>query len=167
MAWPKNLSEHFPFADLIHSDKAVQNHIDNTPPDYLMGNAIRLVNLAEQFRALLSDHAGKETPYLVHSGYRSVIVNKLVGGSGAKPGEKPSAHMTFRAMDGHPAGLDLEDAFDLMRRSPLPYDKILIERSGTARWIHFQVAEEGRAPRRLAYRAEMKPGGMHYELLEA
>jgi len=165
MTWPVLVSPNFSFKELIHSVKGEQNHIDNTPPESFLANAERMTALAEGFRALLTKFTGKDTPFVVHSGFRSVVVNRLVGGSGSRPGQKPSAHLTFRAMDFHPFGMDLDQAFNLMRKSDLPYDKLLIERDGKARWIHFQAAAEGKEPRRLAYTAIMRPGGMHYELV--
>lgn len=86
-----NLSKNFTLEELVHSDTALANHIDNTP------SAMVLENLTRVARTLLQpirDAYGKAI--LVTSGYRCKTLNDKVGGS------KTSQHLTGCAVDIQP-----------------------------------------------------------------
>lgn len=145
-----HITEHFSLAELTRTSTGTEND-----PDVQSGaNLVRLAEtILEPIRALLG------VPLIVHSGYRCAAVNKAVGGS-INP---PSAHTEGRACDFHPGdGMDIKQAFDKIRLSEIPYDKILIEHHGGSWWIHVQVAKRGNTPRRLAFTASIGPDGPHY-----
>ncbi len=142
------LSEHFCLEEMTRSQTALRQGIDNTPTEGIVANLTRLCEtLLEPARALLGE------PFHVDSGYRCVALNEAVGGA------KSSAHMTGRAADIIPQGLDLHAAFDKLRLSDLPYDQIIIE---CGAWLHLAVAVEGEQPRRMALTASGGPGDWHY-----
>ena len=144
------ITAHFSDDELNHTDHAIVNHC---PPD-LMDNARRLAeSILEPFRASVG-------PLRVNSWYRCPALNKAVGGANT------SAHLEGRAADIVPAG-DISIAFVTLVKSSLPYDKVILERHGTAWWIHVQVAREGEEPRRQAYTARPKDGKMVYEVYHA
>ena len=81
------LSEHFTLAELIASDWAERNQVDNTPPTEIIENLKRLAAKLEEVRTLLG------YPITINSGYRSSKVNKAIGG---KP---TSSHVQGLAAD--------------------------------------------------------------------
>lgn len=158
-----DLSPHFTLEELTRSSTAERLGISNDPPESLAANAVRLCGLAEEARDILCRAVGREVRMVPSSGYRSPEVNAAVGGSGAKAGEKLSAHCDFRAMDFHPEGTNLANAFDVLRRSLLPFDKLIFEiDSRGAAWIHLQVEREGERPARIVLRGIKGPNGSSY-----
>lgn len=151
--WPARLSPHFTLQELTQSAKAAALIIANDPPEALLPNALRLANLAEIVRDLLGKSAGREVSMTVTSGYRSLGLNSAVGGSGRNPGEKLSAHVEFRAMDFLVQGTNLATAFEVIRKSATPFDKLIFEiDSRGAAWLHLQVEREGAVPARRVLR---------------
>jgi hypothetical protein len=70
-----NLTEHFNLDELTYSPTAVRLSIDQTPPPSVLANLQKTAESMEQVRALLGH------PIKVNSGYRSIPLNKAVGGS--------------------------------------------------------------------------------------
>ena len=66
-----NLSEHFTFEELTHTD---HREFDNTPNDAELANLVRLAAFLEEVKTLLG---GK--PVMVNSAFRSKSVNDAVG----------------------------------------------------------------------------------------
>lgn len=124
------LSPHFSLEELTRTDTGLEN-VPNA------GEVFHLTALAavlEQARQILGD-----VPLHINSGFRSLMVNSQVGGVHS------SAHVDGRAADFVPIGVDLLDAFDLLRSTDsLPYDQIILEPS----WIHLGIARDGDTPRR-------------------
>ena len=142
------MSEHFSLAELTFSQTALRLGIDNTPGASQIDNLNRLcLVLLEPIRTLLN------VPIHVDSGYRSPAINHLVGGASS------SAHMDGRAADLVPIGMDLKAAFDLIHRSSLPFDQLIIECNA---WIHAAVAPDNTTPRLMAMTASGTPGNWTY-----
>jgi len=102
----------------------------------------------ERVRMLCGDR-----PLVVHSAYRSPLVNTLVGGS------PTSQHMKGEAVDFHVMGLPVTETFERIRESSLDYDQ-LIEEART--WVHVSFVK-GRPPRRQALRMTVVGGKAKYE----
>jgi len=152
------LGKHFSLAELIRSDTALRRGIDNVPNADQIENLERLVEeILDPIREMLG------TPVVVNSGFRCPALIRLVGGSGSNPGEKPSAHMDGRAADIVPLGIPIGVAFDRIRKSALPIDKVILECNA---WIHVQVARERAMPRRIALTASGSPGAWRYHPVE-
>lgn len=134
------LSPHFSWAEVEHSSTAARLRIDNTLPDILVVNAARMAQFMECVRERLGE------VFLVSSWYRCPVLNTAVGSG------ETSVHKKALAVDGRPASIPLERAFDMLVGSGLPYDQLIIERtkSGSA-WLHIGLSE-GRH-RRQALRA--------------
>lgn len=142
------LSDHFTLEELTFSQAALRKGIDNTPSAPDIDNLRRLcATVLEPVRALLG------VPLHVDSGYRSAILNNLVGGA------VTSAHMDGRAADVVPVGMSIMDAFAKVHASDIPYDQIIIECNA---WIHLSVADEGQPTRRMAMTASGTPGHWTY-----
>src|SRR5947209_18436836 len=98
-------------------------------------------------------------PLYVHCGYRAPEHNAAVGG-------KPNSWHLFEggkaAADFHIVGKDTEDLFDFIRFfSKLPFDKVILERSGgVARCVHVQFDCEAE-PRREAYMGSTGAGTVY------
>jgi len=145
------LSVNFALEDLTRSQTAARLGIDNTPSQEVVGQLTALCEqLLEPARALLGVHLQ------VDSGYRCPNLNAHVGGA------PTSAHVDGRAADVVPLGLDLQKAFDLLRKSQLPFDQVIFECQA---WIHLALARPGVAPRRQALTASGGPGAWRYQLV--
>ena len=143
------MSEHFSIDDLTRSQTASRKGIDNTPPQFAIDNLATLCSeLLEPARELLG------VPLSVDSGFRCEALNEAVGGA------KSSAHLDGRAADLVPQGMDLQTAFDALRKSDLPYDQIIFECKA---WIHLATARPGETPRRMALTAAGGPGHWTYQ----
>lgn len=112
---------YFSLAELTRSEAARLHGIDNTPDAEARANLAALVgNLLDPLRALWG------APIRVTSGYRSVAVNRLVGGA------KTSHHLRGMAADITCA--DNRALFALIKSSGLPFTQ-LIDEDGF-RWLH-------------------------------
>lgn len=137
------LSPNFAVTELTVTDTGLTNY----PTFEALSNLAKLVTTILQ---PLRDMLGK--PVIVTSGYRSVEVNKRVGG------EPTSAHLTGRAADIYVAGMTPYQLAKFIRDSGLPYDKVIQEPS----WVHVQIAKEGNEPRREDILARRVNGKMQY-----
>jgi hypothetical protein len=138
------ISPHFGWWEVVHTqhrDPAlVAAQLD--PSEFIQRNARRLAwGLAEH----VHDDIGIMG---VSSWYRCGLLNVAVGGSGTKPGQKPSAHLEARAMDFHPRDMGLVEAYEYIAgKGYEALDKIILECLGGGAWIHMHVAREGVQPR--------------------
>lgn len=82
------LTDHFSFEELIASETAARKRIDNTPPAELMPNLRALAEGLELVRKALGGRA-----IHINSGYRSLTLNKEIGGA------EKSKHMHGLAAD--------------------------------------------------------------------
>jgi len=143
------LSTHFTLENMINSQTALRKGIDNTPSPEIINNLTNLCNtLLEPARAILN------VPFMVDSGYRCPELNTAVGGSAT------SEHVLGHAADCIPEGLNLQECFDTLRQSNLPYDQIIFECNA---WIHLGMCADGAIPRRQALTATGGPGNWHYK----
>jgi len=129
------LTEHFTLEELIASDIAARHGIDNIPSSPLIiSNLKSLAEGLEDVRKLL----GK--PITINSGYRSLMVNSLLG-------SKPSSqHTKGLAADFIcPAFGSPKDIIKKIVSSDIKYDQVILEFD---RWIHISFCEEGYKPRK-------------------
>lgn len=121
------LSDHFSLEEMIASEYATRNHINNTPPPDVEDKLkITCANL-EKVRAVLL------RPLIISSGYRSPELNRAIGGA------KDSAHVLGYAADFicPRFGTPKEIAEKLIKpENSLKFDKIIME--GT--WVHISFA---------------------------
>jgi len=124
------LSQHFSLEELVASETAARQGIDNTPSTGTLTNLIRLAETLERARRALDNHA-----MLITSGYRSETLNRVVGGS------LSSMHTLGLAADficpsfGSP--------FEVCRqlvRAQVPLDQLILE---FAEWTHLGLASAG------------------------
>ena len=125
------LSKHFTLAEMTVSETAARQGIDNTPDAMTLANLRRLCAFLEQVRLLF------DKPILVSSGYRSVELNRVVGGS------RCSVHMQGLAADVNVLGVAPGVLARRVADSPLMFDQLILEFD---QWVH--VALAARAERR-------------------
>ena len=152
-----NLSPHFSIEELsvtrqVDADgRPIGNHPVGVAVDYLRLLCERVL---EPVRTLWG------CPVVVTSGYRSPGVERAVQERAGliSPGESlhDSQHMWGQAADVVPGvSLPIDEAFQRIAESAIPYDQLLLEGSIGAdgvdhRWIHVSVAPPTRASRRMA-----------------
>lgn len=113
-----NLSRHFTLEELTASTTAQAEH----------GGAERPQRGDPGRGRLVVDVLGQ--PIKVTSGYRGPALNRRVGGA-AK-----SQHLTGEAADLQSPGLSVLALFQLAIRLRLPFDQIIYEVNGAAKWVH-------------------------------
>jgi hypothetical protein len=111
-----NLTPHFTLKEMALSGYAIRHGIENIPNNSQIFNLKKLCeNILEPLRTMI----GK--PINVTSGFRSPSVNSGIGGS------LTSQHMKGEAADFTVEGLTVQQLFDLIRTSALPYDQLIQE----------------------------------------
>lgn len=123
----------------------------NAPMDIHLVNLVRLVALC------LDPLREKVGTIHVTSGFRSLDVNREVGGA------RQSWHMKGSAVDIYH---DKHKPMALIRKIQflgLPFDKLIAEDNGKSRWLHWQIADAGEENRSEIYHAHLKDGKMVYK----
>lgn len=128
--------KYFTIKELSKSSTATAKGIDNTPTPEAVTNLHALVdNILDPLREAL----GK--PLYVNSGYRSLALNKAVGGAAT------SQHVTGQAVDitASPKS-DNGKLFKLIESLNLPYDQLIWEKGNNQYpdWIHISYVDNNR-----------------------
>lgn len=119
------LTEHFSLEELVFSQSAIRQGINNEPSEAVKKNLQTLATNLERVRAILL------SPLHISSGYRSVELNKFVGGS------TKSAHIDGYAADfTAPAFGNPESIVRTLKRTGIKCDQCIME--GT--WVHISFA---------------------------
>ena len=127
------LTEHFTLYELVRSDTADRNHIDNTPTTDVVDNLRALCrNVLEPSRVAFGQ------PIYISSGYRCQALNKAVGG---KP---TSQHLRGEAADLQVRGVEnLSRLYNLIKSRGV-FDQLLYETNKAGvRWIHVSYKRSG------------------------
>ena len=127
------LSEHFTLEELTFSEMAIRHGFNNTPSPEVLANLKVLASHLEDVRNVLGN------PVRISSGYRSPVVNSLVG---SKPS---SAHVKGLAADFTcPDFGSVRDIVHAIIGSDIQYDQVIYEFNS---WCHIGFAEAGKTPR--------------------
>lgn len=120
-----NIPLNFTISELLHSDTAKNNKINNTPDNTSLDNLlILIVKCLQPVRQIL----GK--PMIISSGYRNALVNRLVGGSNT------SEHTKGMAADFVVNGMSPAEIIKKIRQSGIKYTQLIEEYSGNTSWVH-------------------------------
>ena len=119
------LTEHFTLDELTVSETAARQGIDNQPDALVLDNLRRLCATLEQIRQLVG------APVLISSGFRTVELNAVIGGSVA------SAHTEGLAADFNVPGLTPAALAQRVADSNLMFDQLILEYD---QWVHLSVA---------------------------
>ncbi|MGA7647463.1 MAG: D-Ala-D-Ala carboxypeptidase family metallohydrolase [Terriglobales bacterium] len=141
-----HLSQHFTLEELTYSATAERIGLDNTPTSAVLANLRLVAAVMETIRVLVG---GK--PIVVHSGYRSVQVNRALGGVGT------SAHCQGLACDFVCPGFGtpIEVALAILK-SDIEYDQLILEYG----WVHVGLPQVGSVFRREAL-TKRSPGAAY------
>lgn len=142
------LSKNFSLAELTRSQTAIRNGLDNKPDAESLRNLHRLAGTLELVRAALG------VPVHVMSGYRSPVVNKLVGGS------PTSQHRYGLAADFvAPAFGTPYQIVEKLQKAGIAFDQIIHE---FGEWVHIGLAQDPKASRQQVLTAKRIDGKTRY-----
>jgi hypothetical protein len=130
------LTEHFTLEELTASEIAVRNGLDNTPNPLVLNNLKTLAKGLEDVREVLG------RPIIINSGYRSLVVNQLLGSKPTSQHTKGLAADFICPSFGSPKDIIKKIVF-----SDIEYDQVILEFD---RWVHISFCEEGYKPRKQA-----------------
>ena len=123
------MAKYFTVAEMLKSETAEKNQINNTPSVEVQQNIEELLEVLDDLR----EFYGK--PIKITSGFRCTELNKLVGGS------PTSAHVIGYAADLQPVGDTFEnfkaEVLRWLDKSGVKFDQCIIEKSKSAQWVHF------------------------------
>lgn len=119
------LSRYFTLDELIHSNTAKAERIDNQPG---VGEIMQLRALCTTLLDPLREAVGR--PIKVNSGYRGPALNRRIKGA------KHSQHLTGQAADIQSPGTAVLELFKRVIQIKLPFDQIIYEVNGSAKWVH-------------------------------
>lgn len=134
----EQFAPNFPRSEFEASQTAVRRDIDNTLPEELLPNAIRLSWWLQELRNKINrihrtDAKARELPIIVTSGYRCPELNKAIGGSAT------SQHMKAEAVDLRVPGMTPRQLVDFIVKHHSGFDQ-MIEEFGS--WVHVSVVPD-------------------------
>ena len=112
----------FTISELVKSDTAEKNGLNNTPDINSLDNLLELIFYVLQ---PLREKLGK--PIIITSGFRSVKVNELVGGV------DNSQHLYGQAADFVVNGMTPKQVVEFVKKSGIEFDQLIDEYS---QWTH-------------------------------
>jgi hypothetical protein len=125
-----NLSKNLTLFEMTRSETAKRKGVSNEPtPEHIENMKV----LAEKIFQPIRDHFG--VPIYITSGYRSLALNKKIGGV------KNSQHTLGQAIDidqsGHESGITNKDIFNFIKDN-LNFDQLIAEfkESNDLGWVH-------------------------------
>lgn len=121
----KNLN--FKISELIYSEKAIKNNINNMPDINSLDNMLDLIVYCLQ---PIRDYIKK--PIIITSGFRNKEVNKLV------KGVENSQHTKGQAVDFHINGLTISKTIELVKKSGVEFDQLINEHNN---WVHISFVK--------------------------
>lgn len=120
-----NLTKNFTLEEMVVSQTASRKGIYNVPDK----DAVK--SLEQLCRKVLEPLRGSlNKSVLVTSGYRSVELNKEIGGS------PTSEHCFGRASDIHVPGMTIESLYQYIKKSKLPFNQLIQEFDS---WVHVSL----------------------------
>jgi hypothetical protein len=114
--------KNFKYTEFYYSQTAIEEGINNLPPEELLENGIKLADALQELRDALN------IPITITSGYRCKTLNTAVKGSPS------SSHMQFLACD-IISNITLPELFNRIKNSGLKVHRVLLE----ADCVHFQI----------------------------
>lgn len=112
----------FKMSELIHSDRAAQEKINNMPDINSLDCMLELiVNCLQPIRDLINK------PMIINSGYRCKLLNEKVGG------KDKSQHMKGQAVDFKIEGMKPAEIVSIIKESGIEFDQLINEYDS---WVH-------------------------------
>lgn len=127
----------FKLSELIHSDIATQNNINNIPDINSLDNMLNLIFYCLQpIRNLI------KKPMIITSGYRCQKVNFFAGGA------LNSQHLTGNAADFKIQGMAPSEIVNIIKNSNIEYDQLINEYD---KWVHVSFNKNNNRKQILKY----------------
>ncbi len=117
----------FKISELIHSDIAIKNNINNMPDINSLDNMLNLI-----FYCLQPIRNKINKPIIISSGFRNSEVNFLV------KGKTNSQHLKGQAVDFIIKGMKIEDIIAFVKKSNIEYDQLINEYD---KWVHISYVK--------------------------
>lgn len=115
----------FTISELVYSQKAIQNNINNMPDLNSLDNMLNLIiHCLQPIRDKL------KRPMIITSGYRCGRLNNLVGG------KSTSQHLIGQAADFQVVGMSVQDVINFIRINNFDFDQLIAEYNKNKSWIH-------------------------------
>lgn len=128
------LSAHFSLEEMIFSQTAARDNINNTPPPEALLNLTRLCAFLEEVREVVGN------PLTITSGYRCLELNRLKGS------KDYSQHVKGCAADFRCPWRTPHEIMEAIIGAGLPYDQLIYEFSS---WVHISIPNHASdAPRK-------------------
>jgi zinc D-Ala-D-Ala carboxypeptidase len=135
------LSEHFTLIELVRSEYAARNGIDNTPTaEVIIQLQLLCRELLEPVRLLFGG-----SPVVVTSGFRCPVLNAGIGGKNS------SQHQIGQAADFHVLGFGIKETVVKIMNSEIKFDQLIYE-FGESGWVHISRSDQPRRKVLTAYR---------------
>lgn len=123
----------FSMSELIHSDTAVRNNINNMPDINSLDCMLNLIHYCLQpIREKLNKGMN------ITSGYRNAQVNRLVGGAVDKYGNPTSQHSKGQAVDFTVKGMTPAQIIEFIKKTGVQYDQLINEYD---KWVHISFVK--------------------------
>ncbi len=116
------MSLNFKISELIYSDTAIKNNINNMPDINSLDNMLNLI-----YYCLQPIRNKLNKPMIITSGYRNPVVNRLAGGV------NNSQHTQGQAVDFTVNGLTPAQIIEIIKKSGIKFDQLINEYN---RWVH-------------------------------
>ena len=137
------LTPHFTLEELTYSKNAAIAKIDNKPSQqHIEALTLLCIKVLEPLRVIV------DAPIIVTSGFRNPAVNRLARGS------RNSQHTKGEATDIKVKGIGIQELFELICKSDLPFDQVIQEFD---QWIHISFSVK-RQRRSMLYATKNKEG---------
>ena len=126
-----NLSKNFTLNELTHSSTANYHNVSNTPDRFALENLTKLCN---EILQPIRDKWGDSI--FVNSGYRSPMVNRLVGGSSSSQHTKgQAADITVGSKEGNKKLFDM--IVQMIEDKEITVGQLIDEKD--YKWIHISI----------------------------
>lgn len=117
----------FTIMELVKSNIAKKNKIDNTPDSQSLKYMLELIKYCLQ---PIRDKLGK--PMIITSGYRCKELNKKVGGVST------SQHCKGQAVDFYVKDMTIQQVVDFIKKSGVEFDQLINEYN---KWVHISFVK--------------------------
>ena len=126
-----NLSKNFTLSELTHSSTANYHNVSNNPDRFALENLTKLCNeILQPIRDKLGDSI------YINSGYRSPMVNRLVGGSSSSQHIKgQAADITVGSKEGNKKLFDM--IVQMIEKKEITVGQLIDE--SDYKWIHISL----------------------------
>lgn len=138
------LEKTFNLKTFTHSDTADKLGIDNTQmTDEQLESLQKLHELLCHIQGRLSIKYAKPIQIQINSGFRSLELNKAVGGVAPTQARRGSQHLHGEAADTVAIGITIKEYFNLLKtlakENVLKFGQVIDETKNGKRWVHISI----------------------------